>query len=416
MIGVAVAATGWNYEHRAAQTQKVTEQANKDPLPSDGTSLDSLIRDHNVQPVIYRAPQLTPTPAPVLQKPEVQAAPNSQPGTDAAEQARRRAWLAYYANQAQVEQARFSAEKTALAADTAIGNGQAGTDPAGSGGASGAAVGIASAPALIPPSGYGTVFPSGVASVPAGFGYSPAVPDVSGAREKQAFMTQAGDTSGASDTLMARVRDPISPYLITAGDFINCVSMGGENSDAPGMFVGRVTNNVYDSATGHYLLIPQGSKVVGVYDNVVSQGQTRIPTAITRIIFPDSESIDLGSMSAADQSGFAGLHDEVNTHWWAKFGNALILGIAGAGVQLSQGTGYNDTNGYDARQIAAASLGQQFAELGAETARSGLTIPNTLIVRPGYRFTIQVTKDIVLRPYVDERTPGASISLGPVVQ
>ena len=98
MIGVAVAATGWNYEHRAAQTQKVTEQANKDPLPSDGTSLDSLIRDHNVQPVIYRAPQLTPTPAPVLQKPEVQASPNSQPGTDAAEQARRRAWLTYYAN------------------------------------------------------------------------------------------------------------------------------------------------------------------------------------------------------------------------------------------------------------------------------------------------------------------------------
>ncbi len=289
MIGVAVAATGWNYEHRAAQTQKVMEQANKDPLPSDGTSLDSLIRDHNVQPVIYRAPQLTPTPAPVLQKPELQAAPNSQPGTDAAEQARWRAWLAYYSNQAQVEQARFSAEKTALAADTAIGNGQAGTDPAVSGGASGAAVGIASAPALIPPSGYGAVFPSGVASVPAGLGYSPAVPDVSGAREKQAFMTQAGDTSGASDTLMARVRDPISPYLITAGDFINCVSMGGENSDAPGMFVGRVTNNVYDSATGHYLLIPQGSKVVGVYDNVVSQGQTRIPTAITRIIFPDSE-------------------------------------------------------------------------------------------------------------------------------
>ena len=114
--------------------------------------------------------------------------------------------------------------------------------------------------------------------------------------------------------------------------------------------------------------------MVGVYDNVVSQGQTRIPTAITRIIFPDSELIDLGSMSAADQSGFAGLHDEVNTHWWAKFGNALILGIAGAGVQLSQGTGYNDNNGYDARQIAAASLGQQFAELGAETARSGLTI------------------------------------------
>jgi len=366
--------------------------------------------------VIYRPPQLAPLAQPALQKSEVQPAPSSQPGTDAAEQARRQAWMTYYANEAQVDQARFSAEKTALAADTAVGNGQAGTDPAVSAVASGAVDGMPQSAPLMPSSGYGTVFPPGVAGVPTGFGYSPAIPDVSGAREKQAFMAQAGDTSGASDTLTARVRDPISPYLITAGDFINCVSVGGENSDAPGMFVGRVTNNVYDSATGHYLLIPQGSKVVGVYDNAVSQGQTRIPTAITRIIFPDSESIDLGSMSAADQSGFAGLHDEVNTHWWAKFGNALILGIAGAGVQLSQGTGYNHNNGYDARQIAAASLGQQFAELGAETARSGLTIPNTLIVRPGYRFTIQVTKDIVLRPYIDERTPGASINLGPVVQ
>ena len=45
-------------------------------------------------------------------------------------------------------------------------------------------------------------------------------------------MTQAGDASGTGDTLMARVRDPISPYLITAGDFINCVSMGGEQRRA----------------------------------------------------------------------------------------------------------------------------------------------------------------------------------------
>ena len=67
----------------------------------------------------------------------------------------------------------------------------------------------------------------------------------------------------------------------------------------------------------------------------------------------------------------------------------------------------------DRRRVGSASSSQK---TGAETARSGLTIPNTLIVRPGYRFTIQVTKDIVLRPYVDERTPGASISLGPVLQ
>jgi type IV secretion system protein VirB10 len=419
MVGVAVVATAWNYEHRTARTQRTGAQVTKDPLPSDWASLDGLIQDHSVHTVLYRPPEPSaPLPPAVQRTIEAQPAANSQPPVDLAEQTRKQAWLAYYANVAQVEQARFTAEKAALTADTALGNGQAAVDPAAAGTAVvGTPNGMPTGEPVRPAAAYPAGIPVGVPGyVPGGFGYPAAVPDISGAREKQAFMAQAGDTSGASDTLQATVRDPISPYLITAGDFINCVSVGGENSDAPGMFVGRVTQNVYDSATGRYLLIPQGAKVIGVYDNAVSQGQTRIPTAITRIIFPDSESIDLGSMPAADQSGFAGLHDQVNTHWWAKFGNALILGIAGAGAQLAQGGYGNNNNGYNAGQLATGAIAQQFAELGAETARSGLTIPNTLIVPPGYRFTIQVTKDIALRPYVDERTSGGAISLGPVMQ
>ena len=212
------------------------------------------------------------------------------------------------------------------------------------------------------------------------------------------------------------MRDPISPFLVTAGDVIPCVAQGGENSDTPGQFVGRVSRNVYDSATGKYLLIPQNSKVIGTYDNVVTNGQTRIPTVITRIIFPDSSSIPIGAMPAADQAGFAGLHDQVDTHLWEKFGNALILAIGSAGIQLSQGTGQS-SNGYNSQQIGAAAIGQQFGELGEEYARSGLSIPNTLAIRPGYNFVVQVTKDMVLRPYVDRRNPGAqAISFGRVLQ
>jgi type IV secretory pathway VirB10-like protein len=148
----------------------------------------------------------------------------------------------------------------------------------------------------------------------------------------------------------------------------------------------------------------------------VTNGQTRIPTVITRIIFPDSSSIPIGAMPAADQSGFAGLHDQVNTHLWEKFGNALILAIGSAGIQLSQGTGQN-TNGYNAQQIGAAAIGQQFGELGEEYARQGLSIPDTLRIRNGYNFAVQITKDMVLRPYVDRRTPGfQAAELGPVMQ
>jgi type IV secretory pathway VirB10-like protein len=69
------------------------------------------------------------------------------------------------------------------------------------------------------------------------------------------------------------------------------------------------------------------------------------------------------------------------------------------------------------QQIGAAAIGQQFGELGQEYARSGLAIPNTLKIRNGYNFAIQVKKDMVLRPYVDRRSTDVQpVSLGPVMQ
>ena len=95
----------------------------------------------------------------------------------------------------------------------------------------------------------------------------------------------------------------------------------------------------------------------------------------------------------------------------------LLISIAGAGVQLSQPQATVNGN-YSSQQIASASLGQQFGELGQEYARAGLSIPNTLEIRPGYRFVVMVNKDMHLRPYVDHRTAGGTISikLGPAVQ
>jgi type IV secretion system protein VirB10 len=150
---------------------------------------------------------------------------------------------------------------------------------------------------------------------------------------------------------------------------------------------------------------------------VVAHGQTRVGVIWNRIIFPDTESIDLGSMEGADQGGYAGFHDQVDTHFWSKIGNALLISIASAGVQLSQPQAVNGQN-YNSQQIAAAALGQQFGELGQEYARAGLAIPNTLEIRPGYWFVVMVNKDMHLRPYVDHRTltGTTSVSLGPILQ
>jgi type IV secretion system protein VirB10 len=119
--------------------------------------------------------------------------------------------------------------------------------------------------------------------------------------------------------------------------------------------------------------------------------------AWTRIIYPDASSIDLGKMPGADQSGFAGFKDKVDNHFWQMFGSALLMSVFSAGVQISQGGGGSGDDGLSAQQTIAAGLGQQLGQLGQELARRNARIQPTLEIRPGYRFTVMVTKDMVVR-------------------
>jgi type IV secretion system protein VirB10 len=222
--------------------------------------------------------------------------------------------------------------------------------------------------------------------------------DLNRAAEKAAWLTNRKQTSGSAHYLPGGREAPRSPYEVKAGTVIPAIMVGGINSDLPGQIIGQTVENVYDTATGRYILIPQGSKLVGTYHNAITTGQERVLVAWTRIIFPDASSVDLGKMPGADSAGFAGLHDQVNTHFWKKFGSALMLSAITAGVQLSQ-TGGQTTNGTDAQQTIAASLGQQFGQLGMETARRNLQIQPTIEIRPGLRFTVMVTKDMNLRAW-----------------
>lgn len=412
---LVVAAIGYTYHARLMQSAANADKAaQQKPAPGNGSAvLNGAPAGGEVIPAVLR----TPLPAgsgqgrPVSPPPTLPADGNAAGGQpsadDDAAKARREAWQAYYAELAQLRKDRLAAATSAMTADTGMSSSNgSGTQPVTPGAGTATPAALTGAEATAGESGRSPGAPGFVPAVqPGGFGlpiYPPARVDTTAQREKQAFLSQPGDVTGNSDDLLATLRDPSSPFLVMAGTAIPAVMIGGINSDMPGMVIGQVSTNVYDTATGRYLLIPQGARLIGSYDNMVANGQTRVGVIWNRIIYPDTQSIDLGSMEGADQGGYAGFHDQVNTHFWSKIGNALLISIAGAGVQLSQGTGQT-TNGYNAQQIAAASLGQQFGELGQEYARAGLSIPNTLEIRPGYRFVVMVNKDMHLRPYVDQR-------------
>lgn len=198
-----------------------------------------------------------------------------------------------------------------------------------------------------------------------------------------------------TDYLTSMREPPISPYEIKTGTVIPGVMIGGINSDLPGQIVGQVRENVYDTATGHHLLIPQGARLVGTYDNEISRGQTRVLVAWNRIVFPDASAIDLAHFAGTDQAGYAGFADKVNTHMARVFSDALLMSLFSAGIQLSQPQASNGQN-INSSQIIAGSLGQQLGETGMQIVQRDINIQPTITVRPGYHFQVMVTRDMIL--------------------
>ncbi len=222
---------------------------------------------------------------------------------------------------------------------------------------------------------------------------------------KEAFVDKAKN-SEEGIYLDKSVMTPRSPYELQAGTIIPGILITGINSDLPGQIVGQIRQNVYDSITGDHVLVPQGAKVVGLYDSKVTYGQERVLVVWKRIIFPNGGSIDLSGMPGVDLSGYAGFEDKVNNHFGRIFGSVLLLSTMSAGAQLSQpnnNNSYYDNDYPSVGQTMAQSLGTNLSDFGTKLAEKNLNIQPTLMIRPGYLFNISVTKDIVFPgPYHEE--------------
>ena len=228
--------------------------------------------------------------------------------------------------------------------------------------------------------------------------------DINHAAEKAAWLKDRNPESLQAHYLPGGREMPLSRYEVKAGTVIPATMIGGINSDLPGQLLAQVRENVYDTATGRYILIPQGAKLIGTYDNAITTGQERVLVGWTRIIYPDGSSVDLGKMPGADAAGFAGLHDQVNNHFWKAFGNAMLMSVLSAGVQISQGGQNSTSTGTTAQQTIAAGLGQQTAQLGQEMARRNVQVQPTIEIRQGLNFTVMATKDMILSPWRVKRT------------
>ncbi|AQS89053.1 conjugal transfer protein TrbI [Neoasaia chiangmaiensis NBRC 101099] len=194
-----------------------------------------------------------------------------------------------------------------------------------------------------------------------------------------------------------RIMPPASPYILQAGTVIAGALNTKISSDLPGQITGHVTQNVYDSPTGRYLLIPQGSTLFGAYNSSVSFGQQRTQIIWTRLIYPNGESLVLEKLPGGNAIGQSGLSDEVNNHWGQLFRAALVTTLLSVGSEA--GTSWNENNLMQAIRSGASN---GFSMVGNRLIDRSLNVQPTLTDRPGLPFTVLVGHDLLLKPYRDQ--------------
>ena len=214
---------------------------------------------------------------------------------------------------------------------------------------------------------------------------------------KNDFLHSGGGYGRNDDYLQTTLQRARSPYEVKAGSIIPGVLITGINSDLPGPVVAQVRENVYDTVTGNYLLIPQGAKLLASYDSMVAWGQERVLLCWHRLILPNGDSINLECMPAADLTGAAGLTDEVNEHWWRLISGAAIASLLSAATTAAAGStqGYNPT----IPQMWARGAATEIGQVGENITQRNMNIQPTITIRPGFSINVMVTKDMIIPPY-----------------
>ena len=212
-----------------------------------------------------------------------------------------------------------------------------------------------------------------------------------GQDRKLVFVNASVDRRTTSPDRLAK---PASPFVVQAGTVIPAALITGIRSDLPGQITAQVTENVYDTPTGRARLIPQGARLIGIYDSQVAFGQSRVLLVWTRLIMPNGRSIVLERQPGADTAGYAGLEDEVDNHWGELFKAAALSTLLGVGTEL--GSSGNDS---DIIQALRRGAGDSLNQTGQQVVRRNLNIQPTLAIRPGFPVRVIVNRDLVLEPY-----------------
>jgi type IV secretion system protein VirB10 len=203
---------------------------------------------------------------------------------------------------------------------------------------------------------------------------------------------------GAGESLETFLRPSVTPaveasvlpterFLLPKGAFIDCTLETAIDSTLPGMTTCVTATDTF-SADGTVVLLERGTKLVGETRGQVRAGQARLFVLWTEARTPTGVIVPLDS-PGTDALGRAGLTGKVNTHFWERFGAAILVSVIDAGVQA----GVQATSNGGSVIVNPSSS----EDVMTGILQSTVNIPPTITVRQGARIQVLVARDVDFR-------------------
>ncbi|WP_420469955.1 type IV secretion system protein VirB10 [Brevundimonas sp. FT23042] len=174
---------------------------------------------------------------------------------------------------------------------------------------------------------------------------------------------------------------PDRNLLITAGAILPCVLQTALDSTTPGYVSCVLTRDIY-SDNGAVVLLERGSRVLGEYRGGLQQGRRRLFVLWTRAVTPTGVAVELAS-PASDALGRAGFDGQIDTHFWDRFGGALLLSLVDDGAYAA----FGDAD-------ALRSTARAPSDIASAALQGSIDIPATLQKSQGAEVAIFVAQDL----------------------
>ncbi|WP_308721371.1 TrbI/VirB10 family protein [Komagataeibacter xylinus] len=182
--------------------------------------------------------------------------------------------------------------------------------------------------------------------------------------------------------------------IVGKGTLIPCGTINEINTTLPGLVTCRVSHDVY-SINGKVRLIDKGAVAEGEVTSALQYGQKRIFVNWLRLRNPEGVTIDLLSPGTTPLGG-SGVKGKVNTHFWARFGDAIMVSIiTNVGQMMVQAiTNLASKPGTTSITTSSDNTNSVVSEVEKVILAQTSNVPPSLYVQQGNMVQIYVARDL----------------------